>query len=164
MKVSTKTSNQTDDYLVTVTVTNNTGGSIYEKVQGGLAAGQVCYADSNGKCYNPVSNVITIPSAGYASDITTNCGKAAIAVSSAKTNSGNSGNVVVWGDGTTATNQKGFPMSQGQVCQLKVIVRKPFSSTGSQPVTSSWSEQQTGPGSYVGKSPYTGNLLVTVKP
>jgi len=65
-------------------------------------------------------------------------------------------------------------MSQGESCQLQVIVRKAFTNLSNQcytastppgnlnPVTSSWSEQQSGPGSFSGKSPYTGSLLVDV--
>jgi hypothetical protein len=164
VQVSTKTNNQTNNYLVTVTVTNNTGDSISEKVQGGLAANAMCYADSTGACY-PIgtctgsSKCITISP----SDITAGCGAAVLNLSSANTGGGNNGNVVIWGNGTASTNQTGFAMPQGQLCQLKVMVRKALTSTGDQAVTSSWSEQQTGPGSFSGKSPYTGSLLVNVK-
>jgi len=103
------------------------------------------------------------------------CGKAVLNLSSAKTAGNNTGNVVIWGNGSTQTNQPGFAMNQGDVCQLQVIVRKAFSNLSNQssvcnstppaslsPVTSSWSEQQTGPGTFSAKSPYTGSLLVDV--
>ncbi len=165
VQVSTKSNTQTNSYLVTVQVADSTGGSIYEKVQGGLAASAVCYADSNGNCYTPVNNLITIKP----SDITLisgsgSCSAAVVNLSSAKTGGSNTGNVVIWGDGTTSTNQKGFAMSNGQLCQLQVMVKKAYSSTSDQAVSSSWSEQQTGPGKFSGGSPYTGQLLVKVKP
>jgi len=180
VQLSTKTNNQTDDYLVTATVTDNAGGNpIYEKVQGGLAASSVCYADSTGKCYTPVKSssgayVIAINPTDITSSTSAGCGSAIINLSSANTGGANNGNVVIWGNGSNATNQKGFMMTQGQVCQLKVIVRKTFSNLSNQcytsttppgylnPITSSWSEQQTGPGTFNGKSPYTGSLLVDV--
>jgi hypothetical protein len=162
--------NTSHDYLVHVTVTNGTGVNILEKVQGGLAA-KATYANSAGVSYVPVSNVITID----ANDITctgngsNGNGAATINLSSAKTSSGNTGNVVIWNaTGSTNPASAGFAMAPGAVCELTVIVRKTFSSTGNQPVTSSWSELQTlvdGPSApFSEKSPYTGSLLVSVTP
>jgi hypothetical protein len=151
----------TSNFLVTVQVANNTGVNIFEKVQGGLAGNAKCYADSTGVCYtggkiNPIKSF----------DISAGCGAAVIDLSSAKVGGLNNGNVVIWGDGTTSTNQKGFPMTNGQTCTLKVMVIKGYSSIELQAVTSSWSELQTltdGPNAnFSEKSPYTGSLAACV--
>ena len=159
VSVSTR-GTSTSDFLVTVTVANNTGVNIWEKVQGGLAAKATYCSPSTGACYTS-GKVNFIP----ATDVT--CGGAVIDLSSAKTTGGSIGNVVIWGDGTTATNQLGFQMADGQTCTLQVIVRKGYSSTELQAVTSSWSELQTlvdGPNAgFSEKSPYTGSLAACVQ-
>jgi hypothetical protein len=146
VKVSTPSNTQTNDYLLTVTVRNNTGSSMLEKVQGGLVANAVCFANSAGVCYARVNNTISI----NAADITPGCGAAIIGKSSSKAD-----NVVIWGNGTTSTNQSGFSMAPGAVCRLRVIVRTRFATIGNQPITGSWSDS---------RSPYTGALLVNVVP
>jgi hypothetical protein len=165
VKVSSAANPVYTDFLVTVTVANDTGGTIMEKVQGGLAAsGKATYLDAAGNPLPIVSSssngvVYSVP------DISSGCGAAVLNLSAAKTSEGKQqGNVVIWGDGTTATNQAGFSMVQGQVCTLQIMVRKGYSSVGQQPITSSWSETQTGPGTFYGKSPYTGRLSVNVVP
>jgi cysteine-rich repeat protein len=154
--------NTLQKYTVHVVVGNDTGGSISEKAQGGLAA-KAAYYDTFGNLYNPVLKVIGINTSDIVSIAGSgSCGAAVIDLSSAKTGSGNTGNVVIWGDGTTSTSQAGFAMAQGDSCELRIVVSKQFSSCGEQPVTSSWSETQTGPDAFYGKSPYTGRLSVNV--
>jgi len=167
VKVGTKLKNgtytQINDYLVTVTIYNNTGGGITEKVQGGLAANATYVDPSTNTVLTPVNNLITIPSA----DITGgSCGAATINLSSAKTGSRNTGNVVIWNaSGSNSTTAAGFAMTQGQSCTLQVIVRKPFTTTGQNAITSPWSELQSGPGTFgPTKSPYIGSLMVYVTP
>jgi hypothetical protein len=128
----------TNTYRLHVVVANYTGVPITEKVQGGLTAA---------------------PGAEY-SKLQVTCGKATINVSKA-------GNVVVWdsvGDGKT--NNPGFTMDPGQVCELTVEITVKFSGTGLQPLTSSWSEFQCllgGPNAgFCEKSPYTNSLMVVV--
>ncbi len=145
---------------VHVGVTDDTGGSILEYVQGGLAA-----LKKSQDYYVPSTGVIATNSC--ASDPNN---VAIINRSSAVSGGGNkNGNVVTWWDGTfTSTgaptdNTHGFAMTQGQSCSLTVGVNKTYTSLGEQPVTSSWSENQVGPGTFSGKSPYTGQLSVNVK-
>jgi hypothetical protein len=128
----------TNTYRLHVVVANYTGVPITEKVQGGLTAA---------------------PGVQY-SKLQVTCGNAKINVSKA-------GNVVVWdsvGDGKT--NNPGFTMDPGEVCELTVEITVKFSGTGLQPLTSSWSEFQClleGPNAgFCEKSPYTNSLMVVV--
>ena len=126
-------------YRVHVIVTNETGSSITEKVQGGLTA-------VKGATHAIVS-------------VSATCGAAAI-------KKGTNPNVVIWnasGDGKPAG--PGFAMAQGQVCQLEVQINKlRLGSTGLQSITGDWTETQTGPGGFSGTSPSTGTLKVNVQP
>ena len=142
----------TNTYTVTIGVTNNTGVSITEKVQGGLAANAT---------YTPVANtVVDVPSDGSLSD----CGNAVLNLSQSNNKTGN---VIIWNLlGTalpTPSQAAPFSMLDTATCTLQWQETKKFTSCGEQPVTSSWSEFQTGPGSFSGKSPYTGDLLVFVQ-
>jgi hypothetical protein len=136
------TKGETNTYRLHVVVANYTGVPISEKVQGGLTAA---------------------PGAQY-SNLHVTCGKAKINVSKSR---GGNGNVVVWdsvGDGKT--NNPGFTMNPGHVCELTVDITVKFSGTGLQPLTSSWSEFQClldGPNAgFCEKSPYTNSLMVVV--
>jgi hypothetical protein len=137
------TEGATNTYRLHVVVANYTGVPIREKVQGGLTAA---------------------PGAQY-SNLQVTCGNAKINVSKSR---GGHGNVVVWdsvGDGKT--NNPGFTMNPGDVCELTVDITVKFSGTGLQPLTSSWSEFQClldGPNAgFCEKSPYTNSLMVVVK-
>lgn len=167
----------TSDYLVTVTVTNNTGGTVMEKVQGGLAA-KATYLNAAGgalascgtgfssfqsTCLT-IADISGVDSTGAA---ISSCGAATLNLSTAKqTSTSDRGNVVVWNStgslGSSTNPVAGFSMNQGDVCTLQVIVRKGYSSNQLQAVTSSWSEFQDGPGTFSGKSPYTGSLATCV--
>jgi len=69
------------------------------------------------------------------------------------------------GSGNGNTSSPGFSVTQGQVCELEVqISNAKFSSTGLQSITGDWTETQTGPGSFIGRSPSTGTLKVNVQP
>jgi hypothetical protein len=136
------TKGETNTYRLHVVVANYTGVPISEKVQGGLTAA---------------------PGAQY-SNLQVTCGNAKINVSKSR---GGNGNVVVWdsvGDGKT--NNPGFTMNPGDVCELTVDITVKFSGTGLQPLTSSWSEFQClldGPNAgFCEKSPYTNSLMVVV--
>jgi hypothetical protein len=136
------TKNFTNTYRLHVVVANYTGVPISEKVQGGLTAA---------------------PGSTY-SNLQVTCGNAKINVSKSR---GGDGNVVVWdsvGDGKT--NNPGFTMNPGDVCELTVDITVKFSGTGLQPLTSSWSEFQClldGPNAgFCEKSPYTDSLMVVV--
>jgi hypothetical protein len=138
------TKGETNTYRLHVVVANYTGVPIREKVQGGLTAA---------------------PGAQY-SNLHVTCGKAKINVSKSR---GGQGNVVVWdsvGDGKT--NNPGFTMNPGDVCELTVEITVKFSGTGLQPLTSSWSEFQCllledSNEGFCEKSPYTNSLMVVVK-
>jgi uncharacterized protein (DUF2237 family) len=136
------TEGATNTYRLHVVVANYTGVPIREKVQGGLTAA---------------------PGAQY-SNLQVTCGNAKINVSKSR---GGHGNVVVWdsvGDGKT--NNPGFTMNPGDVCELTVDITVKFSGTGLQPLTGSWSEFQClldGPNKgFCEKSPYTNSLMVVV--
>jgi hypothetical protein len=137
------TKGATNTYKLHVVVANYTGVPISEKVQGGLTAA---------------------PGAQY-SNLEVTCGNAKINVSKSR---GGQGNVVVWdsvGDGKT--NNPGFTMNPGDVCELTVDIKVAFSGTGNQPLTSSWSEFQClledANKGFCEKSPYTDSLMVVVK-
>jgi hypothetical protein len=124
-------------YRVHVLVANSTGGSVTEKVQGGLTG-------VKGASYSVVSAT---------------CGAATL-------KAGKNGNVVIWnasGNGNTAS--PGFTTAAGKICQLEVQINNAsFGSTGLQTITGDWTETQTGPGSFSGTSPTTGTLKVNVVP
>ena len=148
------------DFLVHVQVTNTSGVTKDVKVQGGLAA-QATYWQSVPPAHTKGTQITTFPST--VNDVS--CGTAYLDLSS-------SNNVVTW-----IINN----MANGATCDLYIYVRKGYSSTGLQPVTSSWSQVDCGsstvsneaysqsnrsalgesrPGCV--KSNYTGNLLVKV--
>ncbi|MBI4200102.1 MAG: hypothetical protein HY535_06495 [Chloroflexi bacterium] len=138
------TKGQNNDYKVHITVTNNTGVTISEKVQGGLSAS---------------------PGTSYAVQ-SISCGSATIDISSTgsglgkKTSGGTGGNVVTWTIPSMADNTS---------CDLEVdIYNLKFTGSNQQPVTSSWSEFQCetdGPNSgQCDKSPYTDNLMANTGP
>lgn len=124
-------------YRLHMVVTNGNTAAVTEKVQGGLTS---------------------VKGVGY-QIIGATCGKAAI-------KTGKTGNVVVWnasGDGNTAS--PGFTMAAGQTCSLEVQINNAsFGATGLQSITGEWSETQTGPGSFGGKSPPVPKLNVNVVP
>ena len=134
---STTTLNSANTFTVTITVTNNTGYAIDEKVQGGLAA--------NGSAYS----ILEVGGCGTATFTGLDGGKG----SKAKGNA--NGNVITW----TISS-----LADGESCTLVVRFAKSYSATGLQPVTSSWSECQkpAGAGGSCDKSPYTGELLTDV--
>lgn len=133
------TKGNTNTYRVHITVTNNTGVTISEKVQGGLSAAPgVTYSVHNSTCGTAVIN---ISQSGEKKSGTTQ-----------------QGNVVTW----TISS-----MADGTTCNLEVDVNNlKFSGTGDQPITSSWSEFQCllgGPNEgFCEKSPYTNNLMAIV--
>ena len=144
-------------------MTNTSGVTKDVKVQGGLAA-QATYWQSMPGTHALGTQITTSPSA--VNDVS--CGNAQINLSS-------SNNVVTW-----IINN----MANGTTCDLYIYVRKGYSSTGLQAVTSSWSQVDCGSGTVANqpsvpypksvlsalgestpgcvKSNYTGNLLVNV--
>jgi hypothetical protein len=151
------------DFLVHVLVANTSGVTKDVKVQGGLAA-QATYWQSVPGTHALGTQITTFPS--VVNDV--GCGNAQLNLS-------NSNNVVTW-----IINN----MPNGATCDLYIYVRKGYSSTGLQPVTSSWSQVDCGSGTVASqpsvpfpnsvlsalgetkpgcvKSKYTGNLLVNV--
>jgi len=157
---SSKQGSTAYDFLVHVDVTNNSGVTKDVKVQGGLAAKAKYYQSVPGT--HAKGAQITLYPATL-NDVS--CGTAYLDLS-------NQSNVVTW-----IINN----MAAGARCDLYVWVSKGYSSTGLQPVTSSWSQVDCGSGtvsneaytqsnrSALGdgkpgclKSRYTGDLLVRV--
>jgi hypothetical protein len=139
---ATVSSSSPHDYYVTVVIADNTGGAIYEKVQGGL---------------NGNKTSVFTPIAGARNQtLNATCGEYAINVSKNQI-------VVVWDDkGDGKTNNTGFAMTDGQTCTLTVQINEKLGRGNGQSITGAWSEVQTGPGSFSGKSPYTIPLTVNV--
>jgi hypothetical protein len=151
-------------FLVHVKVANNTGVSIGEKVQGGLAASATYYqsvpigSGGVGALIYIESKPVEIVDVSINDVTVLSPTGATINNSNAKTNGSGNGNVITWTIDT---------MTNGTSADLYVIVVKGYTSKGLQAVTSSWSEVQTWTSpdgaSHSEKSPYTGDLYCNVQ-